>query len=148
MKQPQEITLLIVDDDDIGVASVQRAMRKLGMSNPVRVGRNGLEALEQLQVLNDTPGRNPCLVLLDLNMPRMNGLEFLAELRSRPELAHTIVFVLTTSEDPADVANSNRYNVAGYVVKKNAYQSVLATVEMLQHYLRIACPGVIAPSAI
>ena len=49
MKQPQEITLLIVDDDDIGVASVQRAMRKLGMSNPVRVGRNGLEALEQLQ---------------------------------------------------------------------------------------------------
>ena len=94
------------------------------------------------------PGRNPCVVLLDLNMPRMNGLEFLAELRARPELAHTVVFALTTSEDPADVAASSRYNVAGYVVKKNAYESVQAAISMLQGYLRIACPGVAAPSGI
>jgi CheY-like chemotaxis protein len=99
---------------------------------------NGIEALEHLRGQN---GREkiptPHLVLLDLNMPRMGGLEFLDELRDDDELRNTIVFVMTTSAAEEDRARAFNKNVAGYVLKHRSGQSFLEAIAMLEHYWRV-----------
>ena len=91
------LNILLVEDDEIDVKNVKRAFLKNHITNPVFVAENGLEALEMLR--NGTVPKRRRIVLLDLNMPRMNGIEFLGELRKDPELAATPVIVLTTSND-------------------------------------------------
>src|SRR4051794_38866296 len=94
------LNILLVDDDSVDVMNVQRALKKNNILNPVWVATDGLEALAMLR--DGTVPKKQRLVLLDLNMPRMNGIEFLRALRSDPELASTAVVVLTTSEDQRD----------------------------------------------
>jgi CheY-like chemotaxis protein len=79
----------------------------------------------------------PYLILLDLNMPRMNGIEFLAELRSDPQLRSSIVFVLTTSNAEEDKVESYGYNVAGYIVKSEVGHRFVNLITMLGHFWRI-----------
>src|SRR5690606_24646767 len=95
MMQPNEVTVLLVDDDDVDVEAVRRAFRKAKIANPVEVARDGLEALKMLR--GGSPGRavsKPYIIILDLNMPRMDGIEFLNELRTDPEHHDAVVFVL------------------------------------------------------
>lgn len=97
-------TFLLVEDDEIDVMSVQRAMKREGIANPLVVARDGVEALEILR--GDDPVRSvpsQVIILLDLNMPRMNGHEFLRSLRDDPNLAPMVVFVLTSSKLEADI---------------------------------------------
>jgi CheY-like chemotaxis protein len=132
------VTILLVDDDKVDTMAVKRSFRELQITNPVISTRNGIEALEHLRGEN---GRekvpSPCLVLLDLNMPRMGGIEFLGELRSDPLLHRTMVFVMTTSEAEEDRTQAYDKNVAGYVLKHRPGQSFLESISMLQHYWRI-----------
>jgi CheY-like chemotaxis protein len=87
---------------------------------------------------------SPYLVLLDLNMPRMGGIEFLEELRSDPELSHALVFVMTTSEAEEDRMRAYDRNVAGYILKHRLGQGFIEAVSMLKHFWRVvefpACP--------
>ena len=92
--------ILLVEDDEVDVMNVRRAFEKNHIANPLLVASNGLEALDKLRS-GELP-KNRRLVLLDLNMPRMNGIEFLREVRSDPELHATPVVVLTTSNDESD----------------------------------------------
>ena len=97
------VTILLVDDDKVDTMAVKRSFRDLKIANPVIEAHNGIEALERLRGQNGYEKvPSPCLVLLDLNMPRMGGIEFLAELRLDPLLRHTLVFVMTTSEAEQD----------------------------------------------
>src|SRR5687768_12703924 len=96
----RQLNILLVEDDQVDVMNVQRAFNKSQISNPLRVAGNGVDALEQLR--NGDMSLHRLLVLLDLNMPRMNGIEFLRELRSDSELKHLPVVVLTTSDDERD----------------------------------------------
>lgn len=131
-----EVTVLLVDDDDVDVRVVRRAFQKAGVTNEMVVARDGIEALERLRGTEDEPAiAKPVLVLLDLNMPRMTGLEFLQELRADPQLHHTIVFVLTTSDDQADRMAAYDKNVAGYLLKHEAGRDFLSHLAMLENFL-------------
>lgn len=129
------ITLLLVEDDEADIMAMRRALASLRVNNPVVVAYNGLEALEHLRGENGREHvRPPCIVLLDLNMPRMGGIEFLEELRKDEALASTVVFVLTTSADDADKVSAYGHHVAGYVVKSDSGTTFMESVKMLQFY--------------
>lgn len=136
MPNQGEVTFLLVEDDDVDVRVVQQAFKQQKISNPMHVARDGVEALEMLRGEN---GRSrlprPCLILLDLKMPRMNGLEFLEVLRHDPELGDNIVFVLTTSDDEKDKAAAYENHVAGYLLKTDAGGNFMNTVRMLEQFV-------------
>jgi CheY-like chemotaxis protein len=104
------LRILLVEDDEVDVMNVKRAFEKNHIVNPLYVATNGVEALALLR--GDMP-KDRRLVLLDLNLPRMNGFEFLRELRSDPQLRTTPVVVLTTSNDDRDKIDAYNLNVAG-----------------------------------
>jgi CheY-like chemotaxis protein len=109
------LNILLVEDDEVDVMNVRRAFDKNHITNPLFVASNGLEALEKLRSGEVPQGRR--IVLLDLNMPKMNGIEFLRQLRNDPALAPTPVVVLTTSNNDRDKIDAFNLNVAGYLVK-------------------------------
>ena len=137
-KTLQEARFLIVDDDEISVMAMQRAMRKLKISNETHVCTDGQHALNFLrgEIQNHT-GLPPYIVTLDLNMPRMGGIELLDALRADPELSRVVVFVFTTSDTPQDVKSAYDHNVAGYVVKENPSETLASALNMLGTYSRI-----------
>jgi CheY-like chemotaxis protein len=129
------VTILLVDDDKVDAMALKRAFRHLKINNPVVEAHNGIEALDRLRGQNGydkVPA--PCLVLLDLNMPRMGGIEFLGELRRDPLLRRTLVFVMTTSAAEEDRARAYDKNVAGYVLKHRSGESFLESMNMLKDY--------------
>ena len=103
--------------------------------NPIVRARDGLEALEILRGNENTPSLpKPFIILLDINMPRMNGLEFLHELRKDRDLKQTIVFVLTTSNNAQDRYNAYQFNVAGYILKQRAGEDFMNAVRLIDDY--------------
>src|SRR6201986_1042620 len=97
------VNLLLVDDDEVDVQGLKRAFTRSKIGNPITVARDGIEALEVLRGENGRPKlAKPHLILLDLNMPRMNGIEFLEAIRSDDELKATLVFMITTSKAEED----------------------------------------------
>lgn len=134
----QPVKFLIVDDDQVSVLAIKRALKKLKIINPVQVARDGREALDLLQAeLNETPTLPPYLVTLDLNMPRMNGFEFLEKVREDPALHRLVIFVLSTSDAPADVANAYDNNIAGYIVKDNLGDSFVKALDMIDCFSKV-----------
>jgi len=127
----REIAILLVDDDSIDVMNVKRAFAKNKLTNPIHEARNGIEALEILR-RGSLPARH--LVLLDLNMPRMNGLEFLRALRADPALRSTSVVVLTTSNEERDKVAAYDLNVAGYLLKPVTFPSFVDLMASLNKY--------------
>jgi CheY-like chemotaxis protein len=110
----EPVSILLVEDDEVDVMAVERLLARCQTPHSLHHAVNGLEALEQLSCGNLS---EPVLVLLDLNMPRMGGLEFLHALRSDDDLRDTVVFVLTTSSRQEDMEESQRLQVAGYFLK-------------------------------
>jgi CheY-like chemotaxis protein len=132
------ITILLVDDDKVDAMAVKRSFRELKIANPVIEAHNGIEALQHLRGENGYEKvSEPLLILLDLNMPRMGGIEFLEELRRDPVLHSTLVFVMTTSAAEEDRRLAYQKNVAGYVLKNRLGQSFLEAIGMLEHYWRV-----------
>jgi CheY-like chemotaxis protein len=132
------VTVLLVDDDKVDAMAVRRSFQELRIANPVIEACNGIEALDHLRGENGCARvPSPCLVLLDLNMPRMGGIEFLDELRRDPSLHRTLVFVMTTSAAEEDRLRAYDKNVAGYVLKHRVGQSFLDSISMLEHYWRV-----------
>ncbi len=132
------VTILVVDDDRVDTMAIRRSLRELEIGNPVVAARDGIEALEHLRGENGREKlRAPFLVLLDLNMPRMGGLEFLDELRADSLLHSTLVFVMTTSSSAEDRTRAYAKNVAGYVLKFQQEQGFQNAILMLEHYWRV-----------
>lgn len=115
MEMIKTLNILLVDDDSVDVMNVQRAFKKSNIQSSLYVANDGEQALAMLHA-GRVPSTNR-LILLDLNMPRMNGLEFLRAIRSDPELSYTPVVVLTTSNDDRDRVQSYAHHVAGYLLK-------------------------------
>lgn len=128
----QPLSILLVEDDEVDVMNVKRAFAKSHIMNPLFVAGNGLEALEKLRGGEVSKGRR--LILLDLNMPQMNGIEFLRELRKDPELASTPVVVLTTSNDDRDKVEAYNLNVAGYLLKPVTFANFCELMLALNKY--------------
>jgi len=126
------LNILLVEDDEVDVMNVQRAFERNHLTNALYVAGNGLEALELLR--GNTIPKERRLILLDLNMPKMNGIEFLEELRADPELAKTPVVVLTTSNDDQDKIDAYNFNVAGYLLKPVTFSSFCERMATLDKY--------------
>ncbi|MDX5420677.1 MAG: response regulator [Hymenobacteraceae bacterium] len=120
----KEVNILLVEDDYLDIMNVERELKKINIEHPIHVARNGREALSMLRgegMEKISPA--PSVILLDINMPRMNGLEFLEELRREPEFSHIPVFIMTTSNEDTDRMTAQRLNVAGYIVKPLSFDS-------------------------
>src|SRR6186997_384609 len=112
--------------------NVQRAFKKNNVVNPLYTAGNGLEALEMLR--GDSIPRDRRLILLDLNMPKMGGIEFLRELRADPHLHATTVVVLTTSDEEQHKVNAYNLNVAGYILKPVTLAAFVEIMAALNKY--------------
>lgn len=134
----QLVHVLLVDDDEIDVEAVQRAFAEFKITNPITVARDGVEALAMLRGESGyDPLPRPYVILLDLNMPRMDGLEFLRHLRSDPELSTSIVFVLTTSKSEEDMVAAYNLHVAGYFLKSLVGEQFFNLPRMMESYWRV-----------
>ncbi|GAB3201921.1 CheY-like chemotaxis protein [Pontibacter aydingkolensis] len=120
----KEVNILLVEDDYLDIMNVERELKKINIDHPIHVARNGREALSMLRG-EGTPKISPApsVILLDINMPKMNGIEFLTELRREPEFSHIPVFIMTTSNEETDRMAAQRLNVAGYIVKPLTFDS-------------------------
>ncbi len=132
----KQTSILLIDDDEVDVMTVKRAFQKNNITNPLYVATTGFEALALLQG-NDLPKHLPRqrrLILLDLNMPKMSGIEFLRELRADPELRVLPVIVLTTSNEDKDKVEAYNLNVAGYIIKPITFAKFVEAMGTLNKY--------------
>ena len=131
------INILLVEDDEVDVMNVKRAFRKYKITNPLYVAGNGIEALKMLRSHDETPPEVPenrRLILLDLNMPKMNGIEFLHRIRDDEVLKRTPVIVLTTSDEDRDRIEAYNLNVAGYILKPVTFANFAEVMVALNKY--------------
>ncbi len=132
------LKILLVEDDDVDVELVQRALSKQGFDIPVVRASNGAEALDLLQNCNDGDIlRQPFIILLDINMPRMDGHEFLSILRQDARLKRSVVFVLTTSDSYRDRKAAYDQHVAGYILKSKPNEGLTIVMSFLHSFARI-----------
>ena len=127
-----DAVILLVEDDRVDIMTVQRALKRLDVSNPLYVARTGVEALGMLRgdgypKIEPTPS----LILLDLNLPKMGGIEFLKELRADPALSVLRVIVLTSSNEPGDRAAAFEYEVDDYIVKPHSFEEFSSAMSIL-----------------
>jgi CheY-like chemotaxis protein len=127
------INILLVEDDEVDVMTVKRAFAKNNISNPLYVAHNGIEALEMLRRGEPIPSQRR-LILLDVNMPKMNGIEFLRELRADPALQQACVVMMTTSNEERDRIEAFKLNVAGYLLKPVTYQQFAEVMSTINKY--------------
>lgn len=128
--------ILLVEDNDIDVILFRRALSSAGLDCQVVRARDGIEALE---ILTGTHGsdsiEDPFVILLDINMPRMNGHDFLTALRAKDQLARSQVIVVTTSDDPKDINLAYDNQVSGYLVKPVSTREMTRAVESMHQFL-------------
>lgn len=128
------VNILLVEDDEVDIMNVQRAFKKNTIQNPLFIARNGLEALEMLRK-EEVPF--PHIIILDINMPKMNGIEFLRELRSDDTFKSASVFVMTTSNEDSDKINAYNFNVAGYILKPLSFEKFITSMATLNNYWKL-----------
>ncbi len=130
----ENINVLLVEDDEVDVETVRREFKRHNIKNSVYRATSGVDALELLRGENKKPKiPQPYVMLVDLNMPQMNGLDFLREVRADENLKESIAFVLTTSARDTDIAAAYELNAAGYFLKDN----IDDLVSMLSVYRQI-----------
>ncbi|THF88215.1 response regulator [Deinococcus sp. KSM4-11] len=129
---PLPIEILLVEDSEADILLTQEAFAEAGVYNRLRVARDGVEALELLRAPG---GVRPDVILLDINMPRMNGLETLGELKRDPGLMTIPVIMLTTSAGEEDIMRSYQANAASYVVKPLEFERFYAAIQALGQYM-------------
>lgn len=128
------VNILLVEDDEVDVMNVKRAFSKNNIKNPLFVAGNGVEALEMLE---DKIIPLPKIIILDINMPKMNGIEFLKVLRENERLKNISVFVMTTSNEDSDKIKAYNLNVAGYILKPLSFEKFLVSVSTLNNFWQL-----------
>ena len=134
----QAFTILVVDDDDVDALGIHRALKKFSLNNTMIRAHDGIEALDLLR----QPGivARPYIILLDINMPRMNGLEMLNILRNDTELSNSLVFIITTSNFAEDKLAAYKHHISGYIVKNQVCEGLARIIPMLEHYWHLISP--------
>lgn len=133
------VNILQIDDDEVDCMNLVRAFKKNNILNPLHIAHNGVEALDKLRGSNGAERISPTprVILLDINMPKMNGIEFLKEIRADKELHNLSVFVMTTSNSDKDIVDAYEYNVAGYIVKPISFDKFVAAVSTLNNFWQL-----------
>ena len=127
--------ILLVEDDSVDVMTIKRALKEIHVINPVVAAENGEAALAWL---SDPASERPCIILLDLNMPVMNGIEFLQQVKADARFKRIPVVVLTTSEEQEDKVNSFEFGVAGYMAKPVDYRRFVEMMRSVDMYWTIS----------
>lgn len=136
--EAKPISILHVEDDSVDSMVMQRALKKCQINHTLYQARNGIEALDMLRGLNGKEQiPRPKIILLDLNMPKMNGIEFLREIRNDANLKSISVFVMTTSDDENDRTDAYNLNVAGYMIKPISLENYTTVVATLNEYWKL-----------
>ncbi len=123
--------ILLVEDDSVDVMTVKRALKELDVTNPLVSTGDGEEALEYLY---HPAATKPCVILLDLNMPRMSGMEFMKIAKSDESLKTIPIIVFTTSNTEQDITKSFELGAAGYMVKSVDYSKFIETIKTIDSY--------------
>jgi CheY-like chemotaxis protein len=123
--------IMLIEDDKIDQMTVKRAFKELNIANELVIANNGEEALS---ILNEDSSNRPGIILLDLNMPKMNGIEFLQEIKGDNELKTIPVIVLTTSKHEQDKVETFNLGVSGYMVKPVEYPHFLEIMKSINQY--------------
>ncbi|MEM7276745.1 MAG: response regulator [Pseudomonadota bacterium] len=132
------INFLVIEDNELDVEKISRGFRRLKIANKVTIAGDGYAALDMLRgngIHEKLHG--PLVVLLDLNMPRMNGFEFLEILRADDAIKHLPVFVLSTSDREKDIEEAYRLNVCGYIVKPIELEQLFEAIGTLGMYWQL-----------
>ena len=127
------MNILLIEDDQIEVMKLQRTVSKLGLKHTIVEAKNGEDALEILQ----SGQKLPDIILLDLNMPRMNGIEFLDILKNDDQLKYLPTIILTTSENRADLLKCYEAGIAGYVIKPLKYEDYESKMRKVMDYWEV-----------
>jgi CheY-like chemotaxis protein len=136
-----EVTILLVEDDEVDATTVVRGLSRADIHNPLVRAHDGIEAMDILLGNNGKEKlKLPYLLLVDVRMPRLDGLALVRRIRNNPTLQRTIIFILTTSDSDRDRAAAYDAHVAGYIVKSNAPDQFHALARMLDYYLSIVSP--------
>lgn len=131
----QTVNILLVEDNDVDVLLFRRALRNAGTSSTVVRAKVGVEALEILNAKDaDGQVQDPFVILLDINMPRMNGHDFLRDLRASEHLGSSRVVVVTTSNDPKDIEMAYGRYASGYIVKPGGTAEMTEVIKTLHNY--------------
>lgn len=130
MKKPK-LSLMIVEDDDIDYLAIDRALKKTDIDAHMYRAKNGGEAL---QLLEDEIVTKPVIFLVDLQMPRLNGIEFLHHVRKSAKYHDSVVCVLSTSNDPGDIFDCYRYQIAAYFEKSRLNGDYKPLIDLLHLY--------------
>ncbi|MDE4191804.1 response regulator [Phaeobacter gallaeciensis] len=137
LQSEKALNIVLVEDDDGDAKALRRAFKKAKIANPIIRFKDGVEALAFLRGNLETTPPKTFVVLCDINMPRMNGLELLGKIREDPQLRKTLIFMLTTSDDERDIEMAYLNNVAGYIVKARAGHMFLDLMTTLDNYWRV-----------
>ncbi len=129
--------IFIVEDDEVDILMITRALKEINLANEIIFIENGEDALKKLEAGKPIL---PCLILLDLNMPKMNGLEFLKQMKSDDNLKRIPVVVLTSSDEEKDIKGSYDLGIAGYIVKPFTYMEFVKILKTLDLYWTINEP--------
>jgi len=127
-------SILIVEDDEVDVMAIRRTLKKANITNMVHVAKDGIEALDKLRSKEIS---SPYIVLMDLNMPRMNGIDCMKEIRADNSLKRAVIFALSTSKDEKDKLKAYDCNVAGYIIKSDIGNEFENAMKMLEQYLKV-----------
>lgn len=127
-------SILLIEDDHVDVMTVQRALGRYKITNPLHVARTANEALTLLRG-DGTAKVQPSLILLDLSLPKMSGIEFLKELRADEDLKDMTVIVLTSSNEPNDRDAAFKYEVEDYIVKPHSFDEFASAVNTVLSYV-------------
>ncbi len=130
----QVISIMLVEDDEVDVMNVKRAFKKNNLSNPLYIANNGYDAIQMLQDKSEDAMPKPRIILLDLNMPKMGGIEFLRIIRQDEKLKNISVFVMTTSNEESDKIDAYNLNVSGYILKPLSLERFILAVSTLKSY--------------
>jgi CheY-like chemotaxis protein len=142
-----EVAIMLVEDDDIDAMTIKRGLVAANIANPVIRARDGVEALDILQGSNGQEKLPPpYLLLVDIRMPRLDGLGLVRKLRNIRALQRTVVFMLTNSDSDRDLTAAYDSHVAGYIVKSNEHDHFRRLANMLEYYLMIVSPPPVAAS--
>lgn len=128
------VNILLVEDDEVDVMNVKRAFSKNNIMNSLFIAGNGVEALEMLE---DKIIPLPKIIILDINMPKMNGIEFLKIVRENEKLKNISVFVMTTSNEDSDKIDAYNLNVAGYILKPLSFEKFVTSVATLKNFWQL-----------
>jgi CheY-like chemotaxis protein len=139
--KPEQVTILLVEDDDIDAATVKRGLAAAKIVNPLVRAHDGVDALDLLRGTNGKQKlQPPYLLLVDIRMPKLDGLGLVRAIRADRALQRTVIFILTTSDSDRDQTAAYDSHVAGYIVKSNARDHFLRVANMIEYYLMIVSP--------